>query len=319
MKYILLFDNQRNDKNFISEKIDKPLTIYYSPETKKKIVGWTLGVLKVIFNTQRNDTIICWFDFQAVLCFWICKLLFLQRNFICINIMLKDKPTLKNKIVSYLYKKALMNKKFKASVTSDEYGKWVNLKLGINAKYKLIHDVYHEFYNYKTNKTISQTVFCGGANGRDWLFMLKIAQAMPNINFNIILPNKIYKKIRTQIPKNVIVKYDIPYKEFMEELCKSSLVCLPLNTQAPAGLIVMFQAAANNKLVLTTKTVTTIEYITPERGILIENDINIWCKTINKYLYNKKEANNKANNFKKFLQESCSEDLFVQNLKEILQ
>lgn len=319
MRYYLLFDNNGNDKLFIQEMIGIPITVIYSPFHKKKILSWIHGSLNVISKSKQNDTIICWYDFQAVLCWWICHLLFKRRNIVCINILLKDKSSKKNKIVSYLYKKSLLSTNFKASVTSTKYGQWLNKKLGINVEYTLIHDVYHDFYEFgQSVEQIPNSVFCGGNNGRDWDFIIKVAQKLPDIRFNIVMPHDVYIKYHSAFTKNMNVRYDIPYHEFMKELCSSSIVCLPLDTQAPAGLIVMFQAAANLKMIITTETVTTYEYISKQRGAIIENDINKWCNTINYYINNNKYAQEKALAFKTFLKKNCSEYDFIKNLKRLL-
>lgn len=233
--------------------------------------------------------------------------------------MLKDKPTLKNKVVSFLYKKALLSSNFKASITSVEYGKWLSCKLGINAKYTLIHDVYHDTYKYsKEVKVIPNSVFCGGKNGRDWRFMMKVAQAMPNVTFNIVMPLNVYQELKSEIRGNMNVRYNVSYNEFMEELCCSEIVCLPLDTQAPAGLIVMFQAAANLKPIITTDTVTTTEYIISERGIAIPNDIMTWREAINQSLMNMDDSKKKAMRMENYLSTCCSEKIFINRIKGML-
>lgn len=319
MLYIL-FDRRKNTSNsLIVNSFDNICDESYSPETNILIIGWLQGCCTVLRKSKKNDTIICWYDFQAVLCYWICKLLLLKRKIICINLLLKDKPTLKNKVVSLLYKKALLSSNFKASVTSTKYGEWLNHKLGINAKFTLIHDVYHDSYKYgKPMKVKPNSVFCGGKNGRDWHFMMKIAQAMPNITFNIVMPVNIYQELKAEIKDNMNVKYNIPYDQFMEELCSSLIVCLPLDTEAPAGLIVMFQAAANLKPIITTDTVTTEEYITSERGMIIGNDVSTWCKAINHSFLNIEESKKKAINLRNYLKDYCSEEIFVNGIKKML-
>ncbi len=318
MNYYLLFDNKHDNHQFITDRINlsKPLNVIYSPNCKRKIFGWLKGVLIVLSKSERNDTIICWYDFQAVLCFWICRLMFMRRKIICINILLKNKPTAKNKVVSCLYKKALLADNFKASVTSVKYGEWLNSKLGINANYTLIHDVYHETYKYPHKVEIEPgSVFCGGHNGRDWDFILKVAKAMPDVKFNIVMPFYVYQRYCSQFTDNINVRYDIPYEEFMKIMCSSQLVCLPLDTEAPAGLIVMFQAAANLKPIITTETVTTLEYITPERGVTIPNEISIWCSAIKNCFENMEESKKKAVNMMNYLSENCSENKFVCGIK----
>lgn len=320
MLYIL-FDRGKNEKNnsSIISQFDNRCIECYSPETNILIIGWLLGVFTVLRRSKKSDTIICWYDFQAVLCYWICNLLFLKRKIICINLLLKDKPTLRNRVVSFLYKKALLSPNFKASITSVKYGKWLNRKLGINAKYALIHDVYHDSYKYeKTVRVMPNSVFCGGKNGRDWHFMMKVAQAMPDVTFNIVMPFNVYQELKAEIRDNMNIKYNIPYAEFMKELCSSMIVCLPLDTQAPAGLIVMFQAAANLKPIITTDTVTTTEYITSERGIAIPNDIKSWREAINQSLLNIEESKKKAMELNNYLTTYCSDKTFVNGIKEML-
>lgn len=148
--------------------------------------------------------------------------------------------------------------------------------------------------------------------------MLKIAQALPDITFNIVMPYTIYSKLKSEIRDNMNIKCNISYDDFMKELCHSSLVCLPLDTQAPAGLIVMFQAAANLKPIITTETATTLEYITPERGITLPNEISAWCNTIKISFENMEECRNRAEKLKNYLMENCSEEIFVSEIQKML-
>ena len=114
------------------------------------------------------------------------------------------------------------------------------------------------------------------------------------------------------------VRYDIPYDDFMNELCSSAVVCLPLDTEAPAGLIAMFQAAANLKPIITTRTVTTSEYIDEERGVVIPNDLTLWTKAIMEYLDNGLLARRNAMTMKEYLAKTCSEELFVKGIVSML-
>ena len=317
--YILFDKPQSENKSFISRILNNDSIEINSPKGRILLISWLKGCLKVLLYSRRSDTIICWYDFQAVLCWWICHLTFMRRKIVCINILLKDKSSLRNKIVSYLYKKSLLSSCFSASVTSVKYGEWLNKKLGIDAKYTLIHDVYHDSYRFEQAvDVIPNSVFCGGNNGRDWKFIIEVARKMPNIKFNIVMPHDIYLKYHSIFTKNMNVRYDIPYNEFMKELCSSSIVCLPLDTQAPAGLIVMFQAAANLKPLITTKTVTTMEYINKERCIIISNELDVWVNSIKSCLENIENSNKRALNFRDYLYCNCSEEIFVNGIKRML-
>lgn len=58
---------------------------------------------EIIKQSADGDTIICWYDFMAVLCWWLCKVQFKNRKIIALNILLKDKATAKNKLAKMLY------------------------------------------------------------------------------------------------------------------------------------------------------------------------------------------------------------------------
>ena len=147
MNYIL-YDYPQNgcEKSFIVERIKYDLQEVYSPAYNKKIFRWILGVIDVIRKSSKNDIIVCWFDFQAILCFLVCKLFFCKRKIVCINLMLKDKQTKLNKIIAWCYKKAVQSHHFVASVTSVAYGNYLKERLDSRKNFFLLHDVYHDNY-----------------------------------------------------------------------------------------------------------------------------------------------------------------------------
>lgn len=317
--YLLIDIYQNHNYDFIHDYIGVPLIeIKPSKAYNNKVKAWIIGCLKVIKCSSKNDNIICVFDFQAVLCSFICSLLFLQRRFICINIMLKDKNTWRNRIVSLLYKRALTKGNFTATVTSPEYGDWLNKKLGTHVDFVLLHDVFHERYLHQYQAEIKSDVFCGGWNGRDWNFMLNVAKTMPDISFTLVMHTGVKDSLNEDIPNNVKLHTSISSNDFYQLLCESSLVCLPLNTEAPAGLLVFFHAAANKKMVITTDTVTTREYIGKDRGVCLKNHIEEWTKNIRQYLTDKKTTEIYANNMLDFLKKECSEKKYVEGIERMI-
>lgn len=64
----------------------------------------------MIKRSEDSDTIICWYDFMAVLCWWLCKVQFKKRKIIAVNILLKDKNITKNELAKFLYKLVLKSK-----------------------------------------------------------------------------------------------------------------------------------------------------------------------------------------------------------------
>lgn len=317
----LLFDNpcDKNQVSFISEQAGLEMREVYSPKGKKLITRWLKGCMNVLEQSHHGDTIVCWYDFQAVLCYWLAKLSFRQRKIVCINLLLKDKATAKNKFVAWLYKKALKSKHFVASVTSVEYGIHLKKRLGINKELFLLHDVFHE--DYKVNASLNvcpNTVFCGGRNGRDWRFMNEVAKVMPHVQFHLVMPKVTYDEYQHELPSNVVARYNISMEDFMKEMCSSEIVALPLDTEAPAGLIVLFQAAANLKYIITTDTMTTREYLSDGRGCLLPNEVEVWKKAINGKLGNVKSNIVASEKLLNFLESECSERKFVESVETMI-
>jgi glycosyltransferase involved in cell wall biosynthesis len=90
---------------------------------------------------------------------------------------------------------------------------------------------------------------------------------------------------------NIIYYYDIPFQKFQELIENCSLLALPLKTQAPAGLIVLFTAGLMSKPVITSDNATTREYITTEEnGILVKiGDFNDFAKQVNQLISSKQK------------------------------
>lgn len=318
----LLFDSPSSDKeesSFISRLSNFDIKEIYSPRSSQKVIGWLKGVIAMLRQSRRNDVLICWFDFQAVMCFWLCKMLLLKRRIVCINLMLKDKNTLRNKVVAWLYRGALRSKHFVASVTSEEYGEHLKRRLRLCRPFTLIHDVYHATYNHHNPMGGKNgSVFCGGRNGRDWLFKISVASRMPDVPFTLVMPTDVYMTVKDTLPKNVTALHNVPMQEFIDEMCKASLVALPLDTEAPAGLIVLFQAAANGMYILTTNTMTTREYLADGRGCLLQNDADVWAKAIRHHLCSEQENDTVVAKMQASLETQCSETRFVGGVEEMI-
>lgn len=295
-----------------------------SPDVKPIALRWLTGAWKALGRTHKNDVIVCWYDFQAVILYWLGKISFRPRKIACVNLLLKDKDTLVNKIVRHLYKGALADKNFLSSVTATEYGNHLKEMLfgkgGYNGNdFFLLHDPLDA--SYKATKSIPVqpgTVFCGGHNGRDWDFIIRLAAEMPEVTFKLVMPQSVYLAKIDSLSPNVVVRHSIPFADFLNELCSSELVCLPLNTEAPAGLVVMYEAAANNKMVITTSTQTTREYCTPDRGVALPNDIEEWKNAVRYYLSHKDEREAKAAAMSDFLTDECTENRFLDNLERMV-
>lgn len=318
MKYYLLFDYPFDKNEFISKKSSFPLE-KVGPSTGKKggkLKCWLSGVYNVIKRSNRGDVIVCNFDFLAVLLYWFCLLAFKKREIFAINIMLKSRPTLKNWVVTQMYKVALKSKHFHASVTSTKYGEWLNQTKGMNVKYSVIRDVCRKGYLQFTKGkcATSNTIFCGGKNGRDWGFMVELAKTLPQFTFTIVTNDSVYRKIKGDVPSNVKLYHSIPLNTFMDLLLSSEVVCLPLDTEAPAGLIVVFETATCKKPLFITETVTSCEYVNETTGYPLPRDVYEWKRALEYGFAHRGEMQAKAEKMFDFITKECSEDNFVKQL-----
>ena len=318
----VLYDKPKKleDMSFLTSAFKKEYEEIY-PEWRCTSMKQMLSVCNTtVKRAKKDDTIVCWYDFMGVLCWWLCKLTNKKIKVIAINILLKDKNTAKNKVAKYLYKMALCSHSFAATVTTEEYGCYINEILNTKADFALLHDVYHK--NYTLDKRVevkTNTVFCGGRNGRDWKLLFEVAKKLPNVKFNCVMPFQLKDQFTDVIGDNVCVKTDIPESAFMELLCQSQLIAMPLDTEAPAGLTVYFQAAANNKMIITTDTVTTRGYLSNGCGALCLNTVEDWTDKIRYYLDHKSDADICAEKFKSFLENECSEEKYARILWKILE
>lgn len=318
MDYLLIdvYDNTAYD--FVASRANHLLIPVRPPRyIKRKEVQWILGMLRVLRLSKRNDRLIFVFDFQAVLAWWFCHVFGMKRQFLCLNLLLDQSSSLKNRMASRLYRKALQDTCFHATVTSEAYGVWLNEALGFDVSYCLLRDVYHASYQTLPGDC-SYDVFCGGRNGRDWNFFFDLAASMPDISFAAIMPSSHHHQFSGKIPENVRVFLDIPSSAFSTTLASSSVVCLPLTKQAPAGLIVLFQAAANRKPVIMSDTVSTQAYGSEGRGILLGRNLADWQNAIRFCLKNRDKAQEMAHQLLSFCEKECSEEQFVAVIDQML-
>lgn len=165
MAIYMLFDNPEDRQNmtFLNSYETTRIRQVYPSQKCISTKGMFAACKEMIKQSADGDTIICWYDFMAVLCWWICKVQFRNRKIIALNILLKDKDTVKNKLAKFLYKPVLKSNKIQATVTSLKYREHLNKMLGIQKKYTLLRDTYHSNYSINYNgDVVSNTVFCGG-------------------------------------------------------------------------------------------------------------------------------------------------------------
>lgn len=322
MNYIT-FDNCHDNNGYIAEALRKEgvsIEEIYSPGSSYKWISWLKGAVMAIQRSSSGDTCVFWYDFQGVIALWMCKLFFLKRRIIILNLLLKYKPTLKNRLASCFYKSALLSDYVTTTVTSLAYGEALNRQLKITKRHELLHDIYPTVNEKESGSKASENmVFCGGSNGRDWELMMEIGQSMADVQFTLVMPASVYEYyLKRTLPGNIHILKNVSLPEFNRLLQESSIVVLPLNTNAPAGLIVVLQAASQQKLVITTSTPVTKEYIDQDSGVLCENIAEQYIKEIRFHLQHPDIAMTKGRVLHDKLKSMCSQETYIKKLCHII-
>lgn len=307
-KYFTGFVERMNDRGMTTRWV-------HSPVSHGERVNNFIGAWRAVKVSKKGDTIIAWYDFQGILAWWICLLTFRDRNIVALNIRLKDKTTLVNRMAAFLYKYALRSSNMKATVSSLEYGEALKKRLGISRDFPLVRDInlYPGYcLPFKDN---GRRIFCGGNQSRDWNRVMRVARLLPDYRFVVIMPGKEREEV-ADVPSNVRILCDVPYKTFMGYMHSSTFLLLPVDTNAPAGLIVMFEATWLGKLLFTNSTQVMREYIGEHHGVLVRNDDQKFANKIEYYYNHQEEAAEKVNCFQKYLREECSEEGFTDRVIE---
>jgi glycosyltransferase involved in cell wall biosynthesis len=322
------FANQNMPVEFIYPKIGVDITrrslnmsrlhrILYCHFQYMKIVSYSLA------KSKKDDIIICWLDVIAIYVMLLSKLLHRKRRVIAINIMFNDNPSIITRIKKWSMRQLLSNKNIYPTVTSISLSQFYQNIFNLPAKeFFVLHDTYgtrrEKLQNIEHKAEKAKYVFCGGTNGRDWDALIKIAEQLPDLKFVIVGPHK--DTLGEDYPSNIDYHYNIPYDKFMELFANATLLALPLNTEAPAGLIILLEGALLSKAIVTTDNITMREYISSgDNGYLVgKGDYKEFAGKVNEVFSNirmQKEFGEKLN---QAIIEKCSPETYVSTLKRII-
>jgi glycosyltransferase involved in cell wall biosynthesis len=247
--------------------------------------------LKALLKSSKNDIIISLLDVLGLYVFLLSKLFLKKRKIVILNVMFNEGTDFLTQMKRKLFSWMLKNEQIYPTVTSLELKKsYQNIFKLSQKEFFLLHDCYGKLEQYKRPyKDGNNSVFCGGTNGRDWSTLLKVAALLPQTKFVIVGPKR--DTLGQKYPSNIDYFYNISYVKFQELIVDCSLLALPLNTEAPAGLIVLYTAGLMSKPVITTDNITMREYIiSGENGILVKmGDYENFAKQIDLLLSNKRK------------------------------
>lgn len=267
-------------------------------------------------KSRSEDIIICFLDVMGLYVFLLSVLLFKRREIVVINIMFNEGHDLITTIKRILYKWMLKCEHVHPTVTSSElslaYGELFGLPL---KKFHLLHDCYGDLEKTQVlPDEVEEYIFCGGSNGRDWETIKKVAALLPHLSFVVVGPKE--DSLGFELPANLTYYHNIPYDRFQILIRGCSFLALPLNTEAPAGLIVLFTAGLMSKAVITTDNYTMREYITSgEDGILIKmGDSENFASEVNALYFNKAKRMEFGQRLCKKVEELGSPSTFIDTL-----
>ena len=117
MVYVL-FDNPADKRNmeFLKKYGTVSFDLIFPSEQCRSVKSMMKVCYKYIQKSNTGDTIVCWYDFMGILCWWLCEILHKKRKIVALNILLKNKETLKNKVARFLYRQALKSANLNATV-----------------------------------------------------------------------------------------------------------------------------------------------------------------------------------------------------------
>jgi len=232
---------------------------------------YLVNAYESLHMSKRNDIIICFLDVMGLYVFVLSLILFKRREIIVINLMFNKGKDLITFVKWVLYRWMLRSDHVHPTVTSTELSMLFRKVFRLpQKKFFLLHDCYGDLEKSQIfPEEVEDYIFCGGSNGRDWGTIKQVAVLLPHINFVVVGPKE--NLLGHNVPANITYYYSIDYDKFQKLMRGCSFLALPLNTEAPAGLIVLFTAGLMSKAVITTDNFTMREYITTrEDGILVK-------------------------------------------------
>lgn len=168
-------------------------------------------------------------------------------------------------------------------------------------------------------------LFIGNDLRRDYLFLTKLAESMPNINF-VIVTNRLEKENINLKNVNLIAgnwhSDDLTDLDIKRYYKSSAITVIPLkNTIQPSGQSVALQSmACGTPVVITnTKGFWDSNFIHEKHLYLLDSDIDTWKKEIVMLLENKDKYRSIQKNANEIVSEKFDNKLFNSELRKLIE
>ena len=85
VRTFLLFQWSRWDYEYLRRELGEECRVVFSRDYPQRVLRYLSGAVEVLRLSGRGDTIVCWYDAQAVMCWWMARLSGMKRNIVCIR------------------------------------------------------------------------------------------------------------------------------------------------------------------------------------------------------------------------------------------
>ena len=281
-------------------------------------------------EAQNGDILFGW-GADVVLYSWLRSLFWRGKSLTYISQNLIFNPeikSLKQRVRFWLYKLALNNKHFHATVNSPGLIEYYSELFHCNRnKLHLVYDSMdlseseQEMIRSRDDKN-EPYVFFGGKAFRDVDTFIEIVRLLPNVKFKaVILESMIVPEMASL--SNLEVYHDLEKTDFYQILDNASICCIPLKASIPCGLYVMQHAILMGIPIVSTETFS-MRTIVPDdnHGFLMKRgDATGIAKKIEMLLNNRdlceKIVNNAKDNMKNMTPEAVGKQI-CHTIKEIM-
>jgi len=281
----LLFDWKKEKNNYLEEELsssginfksfDMPDYNMLDRTKKYRLFILYYKYLRLAFRSlkqsHQDDIMICVNFTSAIGLGYMSRILGKPRAIIALNMIAHQRSWPVEMIRRLLYRPVMRSKNFIITVNADVYIAEYSQRFQVQKqKFFVLHDPVQPIITNNSLNGHNTYVFTGGEAKRDWDTLFKACRNLPDLKFVCIAREK-YFGIKTNVPANVEMLFDTDYRTFVDKMKAASIITLPLNSQSPAGLIVLLESAALNKPVIVTKTPSTQNYIQDGvNGFLVE-------------------------------------------------
>jgi glycosyltransferase involved in cell wall biosynthesis len=219
------------------------------------------AAFRAILRSKPGDVIISWNFIIGAFLGVLCRLLRRDRVILSLNMIAHNKRGPVAFLREKLYNYAFGCPGFLFTVNSEEIlQQYLSAYKIDRERVFILPDPYLPTYCERPFDPAEGYVFCGGEAQRDWTTFFDAASRLPRRKFVGVSRRK-YMPKDARIPDNVTMYYDVAVSEFDRLLENSAVVALPLLTEMPAGLIVMYKSIFMSKPLIITRTSAIENYL----------------------------------------------------------